>query len=140
LDLDKDVAIFKQAYEAGQEDFTFFLNMIRRINKQLGANFNLKNFDQESTYDRNDPYKGIVNRCVNLKLIAKKTQIVYLSRLNIQVVLEKGEAIQVGVSRKFRPQDIPLLFELAGMRLNRQWLDNREYFALNECMRISEDS
>ncbi|MCB9577232.1 MAG: L-histidine N(alpha)-methyltransferase [Polyangiaceae bacterium] len=68
IDLHKDEEILRRAYEAGHANHAFFMNMLRRINNELDANFDLTAFEQESTYDRDEPYEGIENRCVNMKL------------------------------------------------------------------------
>nr|VFK24731.1 MAG: Uncharacterized conserved protein, contains predicted SAM-dependent methyltransferase domain [Candidatus Kentron sp. MB]VFK34815.1 MAG: Uncharacterized conserved protein, contains predicted SAM-dependent methyltransferase domain [Candidatus Kentron sp. MB]VFK74184.1 MAG: Uncharacterized conserved protein, contains predicted SAM-dependent methyltransferase domain [Candidatus Kentron sp. MB] len=135
MDLDKNPSVLVDAYEAGPPNHSFFLNMIRRINNELGADFDLAAFKQESTYDYNAPYKGIENRSVNLKLVNRWPQDVFITKIQLKVHLNAGEAIQVGTSRKFRREDIGRLLELSGLRLRRQWLDRKDYFSLNECVR-----
>ena len=135
MDLDKDPEILRRAYEAGPTNLAFFLNMIRRINHELGANLDLDGFVQDSTYDEEPGYEGIANRCVSLKLTSTTCQEVYLAKLDLHARLEPGDAIQVGCSRKFRLQDIPRLAGLAGLRLRRQWLDKRGYLSINEMVR-----
>jgi len=135
MDLHKDEKILRQAYEAGPHNRSFFLNMIRRINNDLGANFDLASFVQESTYDQSPSYDGIEDRCVNLKLVTARTQKAFISKLGLEVSLDAGDAIQVGCSRKFREQDIARLASLAGLRLRRQWFDARHYYSLDEFAR-----
>ena len=134
LDLHKDVEILRRAYEAGPRNRAFFVNMIRRINAELTANLDLAAFRQESTYDEDEPYGGIKNRCVNLKLVTTKPQSVYLGKLDLEAHLEAGDAIQVGTSRKFEPEDIGRLLELGGFVLTHQWFDARGYFSLSEAV------
>jgi uncharacterized SAM-dependent methyltransferase len=109
--------------------------MIRRINTELGANFDVNAFVQESTYDEEPSYEGIANRCVNLKLVSERPQKVYIRALELEATIEPGDAIQVGTSRKFAEPDIPALFALAGLSLSRQWYDSRRYLTLAECVR-----
>jgi uncharacterized SAM-dependent methyltransferase len=135
MDLDKDEAVLVRAYEAGPPNRSFFLNLLRRINNELGANFDLTLFRQESTYDRLAPYHGIEDLSVNLKLATNQPQEVFISKLDLAVHLDAGDSVQVGTSRKFRPGDIEALFRLAGLRLTRQWLDTKGYYSLNECVR-----
>jgi uncharacterized SAM-dependent methyltransferase len=135
MDLHKDEAILRAAYEAGPRNFSFFANMIRRINTELGANFDVNAFVQESTYDEEPSYEGIANRCVNLKLVSERPQKVYIRALELEATIEPGDAIQVGTSRKFAEPDIPALFALAGLSLSRQWYDSRRYLTLAECVR-----
>ena len=135
MDLHKDEKILRAAYEAGPSNRSFFLNMIRRINNDLGANFDLASFVQDSTYDQTPSYKGIEDRCVNLKLVTARTQKAFITKLDLEVTLDAGDAIQVGCSRKFREQDIGTLASLAGLKLRRQWFDNRHYYSVNELLR-----
>jgi uncharacterized SAM-dependent methyltransferase/ubiquinone/menaquinone biosynthesis C-methylase UbiE len=132
MDLDKDEKVLREAYQAGHPNLIFFLNMVRRINDELGGNFDLKAFYQESSYDEEVPYQEVKNRCVNFKLITRKPQKVRLARVGMEAKLQPGEAIQVGISRKFRKEDIARLASLAGFQLSRQWTDDRHYFSLNE--------
>ncbi|MCA8952106.1 MAG: L-histidine N(alpha)-methyltransferase [Planctomycetes bacterium] len=131
-DLHKDEAVLRAAYEAGARNRAFFLNMIRRINRELGANFDLDAFHQHSPYEADPPYEGIATRCVQLRLVTDRPQAAYVSSMHMEVQLAAGDAVQVGTSRKFRVEDIERLGELAGLRLRRQWFDARRYFALNE--------
>lgn len=135
MDLHKDEEILRRAYEAGPRNLSFFLNMLRRINNELGANIDLAAFRQESTYDEDEPYRGIRNQCVNLKLVTETAQRVFFEHSGLEVELKARDAIQVGCSRKFREEDIPKLMSLAGLTLRRQWFDKRHYFSLNECVR-----
>ena len=134
LDLHKDEAILRRAYEAGPKNRAFFVNMLRRINAEFNANLDLAHFRQESTYDEGEPYGGIKNRSVNFKLVTTKAQAVYLGKLDLEAHLEAGDAIQVGTSRKFEPEDIGRLLELGGFVLTRQWVDERRYFSLSEAV------
>lgn len=135
MDLHKDERILRAAYEAGPRNLSFFLNMLRRINNELGANFDLSAFHQESTYDVARSYEGLANHCVNLKLVTDRPQKVFIQSLDLEVELEAGDAIQVGTSRKFEEGDVARLLERAGLRLSRQWFDSRHYLALSECAR-----
>lgn len=132
MDLDKDPAVLRAAYEAGEPNRTFFLNMIRRINHELGGNFDLAAFRQASPYLEDAPYEGIQTRSVRFRLINERPQHAYIQALHMEVEMAAGEAIQVGNSRKFRQEEIQRLAELAGLDLRQRWLDGREYFALCE--------
>jgi uncharacterized SAM-dependent methyltransferase/ubiquinone/menaquinone biosynthesis C-methylase UbiE len=135
VDLHKEEDVLINAYTAGSPNRSFFLNMLRRINHELGGNLDLNDFVQESTYDRAADWNGIEDRCVNLKLRTRSRQVVWLSKLGLEVTLEEGDAIQVGTSRKFRAQDIERLAQLSGLRFRGRWLDRREWFSVNELVR-----
>lgn len=134
-DLHKSEEIFRKAYEAGPANRSFFLNMVRRINEELGGNFELDAFRQFSPYEEEASYEGIRNRCVNLRLVTEIPQEVYLSKLDLEVHLDAGDAVQVGTSRKYTEEDIAKLAEKSGLRLARQWFDEKRWFSVNELVR-----
>ncbi len=135
IDLHKDDEVFRAAYEAGPRNRSFFLNMIRRINRELGANFDLAAFRQRSPYEADPPFRGLETRCVQLRLATERPQDVYISSMHMEVHLDEGDSVQVGTSRKFRVEDIERLGALAGLELKRQWFDSRRFFSLNEFVR-----
>lgn len=135
IDLDKSEATLRAAYEAGSRNRSFFLNMIRRVNWELGANFDLAAFRQDSPYEADPPFGGLETKCVQLRLVTTRPQDVYISSMHMEVHLDAGDAVQVGTSRKFRVEDIQRLGSLAGLRLRRQWFDSRRFFSLNEFVR-----
>lgn len=132
IDLHKSEDVLREAYQAGPRNRSFFLNMIRRMNRELGANFDLAAFRQDSPYEADAPFEGMATRCVQLRLVTDRSLDAYISSMHMEVHLDAGDAVQVGTSRKFKSEDIARLGELAGLRLTRQWFDERRYFALNE--------
>jgi uncharacterized SAM-dependent methyltransferase/predicted TPR repeat methyltransferase len=135
IDLDKDEQVLKDAYEAGPRNRAFFLNMIRRINRELGGNFDLGAFRQQSPYEPDPPFHGMQTRCVQFRMVTERPQDVYIQSMHMEVHLDEGDSVQVGTSRKYRPEDIARLGEIAGLQLKRQWFDSRRYFSLNEFVR-----
>lgn len=135
FDLQKDPEVLLRAYNAGPENLAFFLNMVRRMNNELGADFDLGAFRLGSTYDAEPPYEGLETRCVSLKVVTETTQGVHVPALGFDVHLDAGDAIQIGTSRKFRTDDIRILAALSGLRLRTLWLDQKQYFAVSELVR-----
>jgi len=138
MDLDKSQEVLRTAYEAGPRNRSFFINMIRRMNRELGANFDLGAFRQDSPYEADPPFRGLETRAVQLRLTTERAQDAYISSMHMEVHLNEGDAIQVGTSRKFKISDIEKLGALAGLRLKRQWFDGERYFSLNEFVRDEE--
>lgn len=135
IDLHKSEEVFRAAYEAGPRNRSFFLNMVRRINRELGGNFDLAAFRQDSPYEPDPPFHGLATSCVQLRLVTEKPQDVYISSMHMEVHLDEGDAVQVGTSRKFEVEDIERLGAFAGLRLKRQWFDSKRFFSLNEFVR-----
>ncbi|MEZ5966817.1 MAG: L-histidine N(alpha)-methyltransferase [Planctomycetota bacterium] len=135
LDLDKDDDVLRGAYEAGPRNRDFFLHMVRRINHVLAGNFDLDAFRQHSPILREPEFAGVKPRSVHLRLVTERPQDAYLARLHMEAHLDGGDAIQVGISRKFEKGQVAVLAEAAGLRLQRQWCDRRGWFSLNELVR-----
>lgn len=135
FDLQKDPEVLLRAYNAGPANLAFFVHMVRRINHDLGANFEIDAFRLGSTYDAEAPWKGLQTCCMNLKVMTEKDQDVHVPALGLDVHLDAGDAIQVGTSRKFRTDDIRLLSVEAGLRMRTLWLDQKQYYALAELVR-----
>lgn len=140
FDLQKNPDVILSAYNAGEENYSFFLHMVRRMNRLLRANFDLGSFQLASTYDAEPEYCETKTWCANLKVATRVAQNVTIGRLNETFSLRAGDAIQVGVSRKFRTDDIRILAWLSGMRLCTMWFDRKQYFTLAELVRLPDQS
>ena len=133
MDLHKDADVLRRAYQSGEPNLTFFLNMVRRINDDAGADFDLTQFVQDSSYTHHGTYRGQVEDWrVEFKLKTNVDQTTRVEALDLDVGLNAGDSVRAGISRKFRKGDIAALAELAGLRLSRQWTDRRDYFSVNE--------
>jgi len=132
LDLHKEEEILDAAYNREESCRSFFVHMLRRINSALGADFDPRVFELASTYVEEKEYKGVRTRRVNLRVSPTRDQRSYVRELHREVVISAGDAIQVGISRKFEPEQIDALAELGGFTVKRRWLDSRGWFSLTE--------
>jgi uncharacterized SAM-dependent methyltransferase/ubiquinone/menaquinone biosynthesis C-methylase UbiE len=135
FDLQKSEDVLLAAYNAGAENRAFFVHMVRRMNWLLDAGIDLSALQLGSTYDEEPSYRGMQTRCMNLKVVTRVPQSVHVEHLDLNVTLEAGDAIQVGVSRKFRTDDVRILASVAGLRVRTMWFDTRQYFTLAELVR-----
>ncbi|HUF49095.1 MAG TPA: L-histidine N(alpha)-methyltransferase [Vicinamibacterales bacterium] len=135
VDLHKDIETLAAAYNTEEACRSFFVHMIRRINDYLGADFDPRVFQLSSTYDEERTSAPFRSWRMNLRIAPTEPQHTWVRRLDLEVHLEPGQPVQVGISRKFRPEDIGGLAALAGLRLTRQWLDPQAWFSLNELRR-----
>lgn len=135
IDLDKDPEVLRAAYEAGPSNLIYFKNVPRRINDEFGTDIDLDVLYQESTYDPDPPFRGVTSRSVNFKLVTPVEQTVRSERIGLETTLAVGDAVQIGMSRKFRVAEIAALVELAGLRLSRTWTDTRQYYSVNELVK-----
>jgi uncharacterized SAM-dependent methyltransferase len=69
---------------------------------------------------------------MSLRIAPTETQRTWVNALNLEVVLKPGQPVQVGISRKYEPSQIPTLARMANFEMRRQWLDSRQWFSINE--------
>lgn len=132
LDLHKDEDVLDAAYNRDESCRQFFVHMLRRINQALGADFDPRVFELASSYVEEPEYQGLRTRRVNLRVSPTREQKSFVRDLGREVVLAPGDAVQVGISRKFEPAQIDALARLGGFEVTRRWLDSHGWFSLNE--------
>jgi L-histidine N-alpha-methyltransferase len=98
----------------------FNLNLLARINRELGGTFNLNNFQHEARY--ND-----VEQRIEMHLQSTVDQVVSIN--GFAVSLKRGETIWTESSYKFRPEQIRSMAEGAGFKAEIQWTDPEWPFA-----------
>ena len=99
----------------------FNLNLLVRINRELGANFDLTNFRHEARY--NEPEQRI-----EMHLRSTADQTVSING-NFTVHLKPGETIWTESSYKFRTEQVRSISERAGFNCEVQWVDAEWPFA-----------
>lgn len=132
LDLHKDEALLDAAYNREESCRQFFVHMLRRIDLALGADFDPRVFELASTYEEEPPCRGIRTRRVNLRVSPTREQRSYVRELGQEVVIRAGDAVQVGISRKFEVEQIDALAAESGFAVRRRWLDSKGWFSLSE--------
>jgi L-histidine Nalpha-methyltransferase len=122
FDLRKHPRIILNAYN-DSEGVTkkFNLNILDRINKELGANFSLSNFDHHPTYD---PFNG---ECKSY-LVSNLKQNVHISALDASISFQEGEVIHTEVSRKYTTEEITTLANKCGFKVTHNFFDSKKYF------------
>jgi len=99
----------------------FNLNVLRRINRELDADFDIEAFDHYPYYD---PETGLAKSF----LVSLKQQDVKIGSLNQVFSFESGEVIHTEISRKFRVRDIESYFKEAGFEVVEHFYDCKHYF------------
>jgi dimethylhistidine N-methyltransferase len=122
IDLQKDVATIEAAYNDAQGvTDEFNLNLLRRINRELGANFNLQQFRHWARYDS-------VNHRMDIRLISRCDQTVELG--SNAFCFSAGEPIHTEYSHKYTIEGFTKIAAAAGFALRHCWTDPRHYFAV----------
>jgi len=135
IDLHKDEQTLEAAYNTEEACRSFFVHMIRRINEHLGADFDPRVFKLSSVYQEETTPAPFRSWRMSLRIAPTERQHSWVRSLGLEVQLEPGQPVQIGISRKFEPEGIADLARLADLRLTRQWLDGQRWFSLNELTR-----
>ena len=93
----------------------FNLNLLERMNRELGANFNLGQFDHSPYYD---PLTGVASS----QIVSLKKQIVEFSK-GFTVSFDLFEAIHTEISKKFFLSDIEEVAEESEMNIEQTYFD-----------------
>ncbi len=123
VDLIKSKDIVLPAYnDAGGITRDFNLNLLKRINRELGADFNLENFEHAPEYTE---VEGIAKSFLK----SKKEQIVYIHELNKSFEFAENELIQTEISRKYNDEILDNLLKNSNLEITQKFLDSKGYFA-----------
>jgi L-histidine Nalpha-methyltransferase len=124
-DLEKNVEQQVLAYDdpAGVTA-AFNLNILGRINRELGADFDLKQFRHEARWNEMD-------RRIEMHLRSLRRQTVSIPCAGVRLMLNEGETIWTESSHKYRPEGVIAMAERTGFRIDGQWIDQEWPFAQN---------
>jgi len=122
VDLKKDANALHAAYnDARGVTAAFNLNLLARINRELGADFDLRRFSHYAFYN------AALGR-VEMHLVSLARQSVRFGRHRFAFAV--GESIHTENSCKYSVEEFEAMAQAAGFRAARIWLDRRRYFAL----------
>jgi len=134
LDLQKEVGVLEAAYnDAEGVTAEFNLNILKRINATLHANFNISKFQHHSVYNT------IENR-IEMYLISTEDQLITISDLDFQIHLKKGERLHTENSYKYSLSEIETLAKESDFMITRQWFDDEKRFCLSLLSPILNDT
>lgn len=122
FDLQKDVEVLEAAYNDSKTvTAEFNLNMLRRINRELDADFDVDQFEHVAFY--NDERGRI-----EMHLRSRRRQTVEV--LGDAIDFAKDETICTEYSHKYTIEGFAAMAAEAGLTLRRHWTDSRRYFAV----------
>jgi dimethylhistidine N-methyltransferase len=124
-DLEKDIKTQILAYDdpAGVTA-AFNLNILGRINRELGANFDLGAFRHEARWNG-------VERRIEMHLVSLRRQTVQIPSAGLRLMLNEGESIWTESSHKYKAQEVSEMTADTGFRCEGQWIDKEWPFAQN---------
>jgi len=122
FDLKKDAELIEKAYD-DPHGYTreFNLNLLRRINRELGGNFDISKFDHKPVYDAS---KGLALSYIE----SKEDQEVAIDKTGRNFHFRKGERIHTEISRKYDLQTIRNIAQNTGLAIKETFYDSRKYF------------
>ena len=102
----------------------FNLNVLARLNREMGANFDLTRFRHDARY--NPQASGI-----EMHLVSEMNQSVFIRQCDLEVSFRKEETIWTESCRKFKPDEVARMAERTGFRCEAQWIDEEWPFAVS---------
>jgi len=123
VDLQKDIAILEAAYD-DPEGVTaaFNLNLLERINEELGGDFVLERFAHKAIYNREQ-------HRIEMHLVSLNAQTVSVGGQSFE--FSEGETIHTENSCKYTVEGFAALAEQAGWRAERVWTDANALFSVH---------
>ena len=124
-DLKKDPAVLEAAYnDALGVTSAFNLNVLARINRELGGSFDLHAFRHYAFYNQTEGR-------IEIYIESLKNQTVRIEKLDLEVSFESGELIHTENSYKYDAAGIARLASETGFTCTRSWFDSQERFSSN---------
>ena len=125
IDLRKDPKLLEAAYDDSQGlSARFNLNLLGRINRELGGQFHLKNFRHRAEYHQDDGR-------IDMHLASICDQQITIEDLGLEISFTKDETIHTESAYKYSEAEIEAMADGAGLALERQWFDSERRFSLN---------
>ena len=122
IDLQKDVEVIEAAYnDAEGITSAFNLNLLARINTELGGDFDLEQFAHKAIYNP-------LEHRMEISIVSLQDQQV---QVQDQVIpFGEGEEILTEYSHKYTVSDFAEFASQFGFSLHEHWTDDREYFGV----------
>jgi dimethylhistidine N-methyltransferase len=123
VDLIKDTAVLDAAYnDAAGVTAQFNLNILARMNRELGGNFDLASFRHHAFYN-------VGHHRIEMHLESRKSQTVTVAGRRFE--FRKGETIHTENSYKYTIDSFRALAREAGWRWATTWTDENNYFSVH---------
>ena len=128
VDLKKDTELLRAAYNDSQQlTAAFNLNMLRRINRELDADFDVQAFTHQAFYNEAEGR-------VEMHLVSEQVQAVTVAGQLFEFAA--GETIHTENSYKYSVEDFLALAEKAGFVSEKVWIDDDKLFSVH-CIRCN---
>jgi len=102
----------------------FNLNLLSRINRELGGDFDVRKFQHQAIYNE-EPGR------IEMHLASRERQVVRIRALDLEIRFEEGETICTENSYKFDRDQLSVLAKDTGFSLAKTWHDFAQLFSFN---------
>jgi dimethylhistidine N-methyltransferase len=102
----------------------FNLNLLGRINRELGGDFQLRDFEHEARWNEEQ-------RRIEMHLRSRLNQTAFIAEADLTVAFRAGETIWTESSHKFQLLELDAIAEQTGFQVEDQWIDRDWPFAEN---------
>jgi L-histidine Nalpha-methyltransferase len=124
VDLAKDESTLLAAYDdVAGVTAEFNLNLLTRLNRELGADFYLESFEHRAVWNASESR-------IEMHLESRIAQQVWLDGLDLAVEFAAGETIHTENSYKYRPGQAEAMLAAAGFTPVETWTDAQGWFAV----------
>lgn len=124
VDLIKNREILLQAYDdAAGVTAAFNRNLLLRLNRELGADFNPQAFAHRALWNR-------AHSRVEMHLESRRVQSVHFAGLDSTIEFTLGETIHTENSYKYAPGQVEAMLARAGFHPAQTWTDEKSWFAV----------
>ncbi len=124
VDMVKDESTLLAAYDdAAGVTADFNLNMLTRLNREVGAEFELDSFEHLAVWNE------AASR-IEMHLESRVKQSVWVAAMDMRVEFAKGERIHTENSYKYRPGQVEAMLAAAGFTHEATWTDENGWFAV----------
>jgi dimethylhistidine N-methyltransferase len=132
IDLEKDKKILDKAYN-DKKGITakFNLNILSRINKELGGEFKLSTFEHKSFYN-------IHKHRIEMHLESKLDQQVRIGSIGKTFYFKKGETIHTENSYKYSQNRFKELAKNAGLEVIKNFTDPKQQYSVILLKKVSD--
>jgi dimethylhistidine N-methyltransferase len=122
FDLKKDIDLLLRAYNDSRGvTREFNLNLLHRINRELGGRFDVRRFRHFGTYD-------VFSGAMESYLVSNEQQSVFIELIGRSFSFEAWEPIHTEYSYKYLPADIEQLAGETGFDIQDNFFDSRRWF------------
>lgn len=122
VDLDKNRDVLRAAYNDSKGvTAEFNLNVLKRINDELGGGFDLDKFRHEAVFNEN-------RSCIEMHLVSTQRQAVNVCKYSFE--FEENETVLTEYSHKYTVDTFGSMAIEVGLRVKNVWTDSNDMFAV----------